>query len=168
MKADFDYTPKNPIVGEKMIFTNLSEGAIRIKWNIDGNLVGSIDNPSLIPTRAGTIQVAITAIGSDGGSITEIKTITVVESETPINDIGGIECFAYRDVYTVVSKIGGLLGEKPKEDELTAGYIAIFLDVKKAQVLLDKAKAEDRSFFTVFTPTLEENKYNSLYREEND
>jgi PKD repeat protein len=168
MKADFDYTPKNPVVGEKITFNNLSQDEASVSWDIAGNAVGDIDNPTYIPNVEGDFNVTLKAVSSTGASDSLIKTITVTLSETPINDIGGIECFAYRDVYTVVSKIGGLLGEKPKEDELTAGYVAIFLDVDKAQILLDKAKAEGRSFFTVFTPTLEENKYNSLYREEND
>lgn len=170
--AKFSYTPSSPVtVGQEMEILNQSENAVRISWILDGSAIGNIEKLTYTPKQAGSFTIVLTAIGADGTTDQSSKSIEVIElapPDNPIDDIGGIECFSYRDVFTVVSKIGGLFAKKPKEDELTAGYVAVFIDREKLTQLENAPENEGKSFITIYIPTLEEGQYNTLWREENE
>jgi hypothetical protein len=85
-QAHFSATPGNPVVGEKVIFTNSSKDAVRFEWDFGDGWASDEEHPSHVFTGSGTFEVIMTAFSKNGQSdkaslILDVKIPTLLELE---------------------------------------------------------------------------------------
>ena len=73
--ADFTWSPKEPVAGEEVKFTNLSENAKSYSWNFGDMSIGSKANPTHVYKKSGRYIVDLRA---HNGLLSDEKTVTIV------------------------------------------------------------------------------------------
>ena len=73
--ADFTWSPREPVAGEEVKFTNLSENAKSYSWNFGDMSVGRKANPTHVYERSGRYIVDLRA---HNGLRSDEKTVNIV------------------------------------------------------------------------------------------
>ena len=73
--ADFTWSPFEPVAGEEVKFTNLSQNARSYSWNFGDMSIGSKSNPTHIYKKSGRYIVDLRA---HNGLRSNEKTVTIV------------------------------------------------------------------------------------------
>ena len=73
--ADFTWSPKEPVAGEEVKFTNLSENAKSYSWNFGDMSIGNKTNPTHVYKKSGNYIVDLCA---HNGLRSDEKTVTIV------------------------------------------------------------------------------------------
>jgi PKD repeat protein len=73
--ADFTWTPKEPVVGEEVKFTNLSQNAKSYSWNLGDMSISSKANPTHVYKKPGTYIVDLRA---HNGLRSDEKTVNTI------------------------------------------------------------------------------------------
>jgi len=73
--ADFTWSPSEPVAGEEVKFTNLSQNAKSYSWNFGDMSVGYKSNPVHVYERSGSYIIDLRA---HNGLVSDEKTVTIV------------------------------------------------------------------------------------------
>ena len=73
--ADFTWSPKEPVAGGEVKFTNLSQNAKSYSWNFGDMSIGSEASPVHVYERSGRYIVDLFA---SKGLRSDVKTVTIV------------------------------------------------------------------------------------------
>ena len=73
--ADFSWSPQEPVAGEEVKFTNLSQNAKSYDWNLGDMSISNKTNPTHIYKNSGTYIVDLRA---HNGLRSDEKTVTIV------------------------------------------------------------------------------------------
>jgi len=73
--SDFTWSPKEPVAGEEVKFTNMSQNARSYSWNFGDMSIGSDANPTHVYKRSGNFIVDLRA---HNGLRSDEKTVTIV------------------------------------------------------------------------------------------
>lgn len=73
--ADFSWSPQEPVAGEEVKFTNLSQNARSYNWNFGDMSVGREKNPTHVYEKPGTYIIDLFA---HEGLMSDEKTLTIV------------------------------------------------------------------------------------------
>ena len=73
--ANFTWTPAQPVAGEEVKFTNLSQDAQSYSWNFGDMSIGSEKNPTHVYKKSGNYIVDLRA---HNGFRSDEKTVTIV------------------------------------------------------------------------------------------
>ena len=74
-EADFSWSPVEPVAGEEVKFTNLSQNARSYSWNFGDMSIGSKANPVHVYKKSGRYIVDLRA---HKGLLSDEKTVTIV------------------------------------------------------------------------------------------
>jgi len=73
--ADFTWSPLEPVAGEEVKFTNLSQNARTYDWNFGDMSVGREKNPTHVYKKSGSYIIDLLA---HNGILANEKTVTIV------------------------------------------------------------------------------------------